>query len=46
MIEVRQERGKMNGTWRIGTTGEDVFNWWMEYDIVPGQIAFEELEEV
>lgn len=46
MIEVRKERGKMNGTWRIGTTGEDVFNWWMEYDIVPGQIAFEELEEV
>ena len=46
MIEVRKERGKMNGTWRIGTTGEDVFNWWMEYDIVLGQIAFEELEEV
>lgn len=44
MIEVRKERGKMNGTWRIGNTGEDVFNWWMEYDIVPGQITFEELE--
>ena len=46
MLEVRKERGKMNGTWRIETTGEDVFNWWMEYDIVPGQIAFEGLEEV
>lgn len=45
MLEVRKERGKMNGTCRIGTTGEDVFNWWMEYDIVPGQIAFEELED-
>ena len=42
----QHERGKMNGPWRIGTTGEDVFNWWMEYDIVPGQIKFEELEEV
>lgn len=46
MLDVRKERGKINGTWRIGTTGEDVFNWWMEYDIVPGQIAFEELEDV
>ena len=46
MLEVIKERGKMNGTWGIETTGEDVFNWWMEYDIVPGQIAFEELEEV
>lgn len=46
MLDVRKERGKMNGTWRIETTGEDVFNWWMEYDIVPGQITFEELEEV
>ena len=45
MLDVRKERGKMNGTWRIVTTGEDVFNWWMEYDIVPGQIAFEELED-
>lgn len=46
MLEVRKERGKMNGTWRIGNTGEDVFNWWMEYDIVPGQIAIGELEDV
>lgn len=49
MIKERIRRGKMEGTWRIGTTGRDVFNWWMEYDVLPGQINwfedFEELEE-
>jgi phosphoadenosine phosphosulfate reductase len=30
-------------TWQ---TPEDVFNWWMEYDVLPGQIdLFEEGEE-
>ena len=46
MLDVRKERGKITEMCGIETTGEDVFNWWMEYDIVPGQIAFEELEEV
>ena len=23
----------------------DVFNWWMEYDILPGQISFDDYEE-
>lgn len=46
MLKVREERGKMVGTWRMGTTGADVFNWWMEYDALPGQIdLFEEMEE-
>ena len=36
----------MDGSWRSGTTGRDVFNWWMEYDILPGQIdLFEEDED-
>lgn len=47
ILRVREERGKMVGTWRMGTTGLDVFNWWMEYDILPGQMdLFEENEEL
>lgn len=23
----------------------DVFNWWMEFDILPNQISFDDLEE-
>lgn len=38
MLEVRAQRGKMEGSWRMCTTGQDVFNWWMEYDILPGQL--------
>ena len=46
MLKVREERGKMLGEWRMGTTGRDVFNWWMEYDVLPGQMdLFEEGEE-
>lgn len=31
---------------KAGTTGVDIFNWWMEYDILPGQIdLFEEMED-
>lgn len=39
----RKRRGKMQGSWRMGTTGLDVFNWWMEYDILPGQMNFDEI---
>lgn len=42
MIEERYRRGKMDGSWKIGTTANDVFNWWMEYDILPGQMEMEE----
>ena len=39
MLEVREERGR-DDLWK---SGMDVFNWWMEYDILPGQIdLFEE----
>ena len=38
MLEERKRRGKLEGSWRMGATGRDVFNWWMEYDILPGQI--------
>lgn len=45
MLEERKRRGKMQGTWRMWTTGLDVFNWWMEYDILPGQMNFDDLGE-
>ena len=42
MLQERRRRNKMDGTWRMGTTANDVFNWWMEYDILPGQIGLDE----
>ena len=39
MIEERKARGLATG-WQTGT---DVFNWWMEYDILPGQMDFDEV---
>ena len=45
MLKVREARGKIDGSWRQGTRAIDVFNWWMEYDISPGQIYLDELEE-
>lgn len=44
MLKVREQRGKNVGSWRMWTTAQDVYNWWMEYDILPGQIDF--FEEV
>ena len=46
MLMERERRGKMENEWRMGKTGKDVFNWWMEYDIIPGQIdIFDFIEE-
>jgi phosphoadenosine phosphosulfate reductase len=46
MLEERKRRGKLGSEWRMGNTGTDVFNWWMEYDTLPGQIdLFEEEDE-
>lgn len=41
MLKERIKRGKSNYSW---VTGEDVFHWWMELDVLPGQILFEEYE--
>lgn len=42
LLDERAARG-MYLSWQ---TPEDVFNWWMEYDILPGQIDwFDEIEE-
>ena len=42
MLEVRKNAGKdySTGSWQSAL---DVFNWWMEYDILPGQITMEEI---
>lgn len=41
MIGGRKQRGKVADTdWGTGT---DVFNWWMEYDVLPGQMEMEEI---
>ena len=40
MLDLRVERGK---PWTHGSTPQDVYNMWMEYDILPGQMdLFEE----
>jgi phosphoadenosine phosphosulfate reductase len=44
MLEERIKRGKIDGSWRMGTTAQDVFNWWMEYDVLPGQTSLFEDE--
>lgn len=45
MLEERKRRGRLDGSWRL-TTARDVFNWWMEYDVLPGQYnLFEDYEE-
>lgn len=47
MLEERKRRNRLDGSWRMGATGRDVFNWWMEYDILPGQLDwFEDFEEL
>ena len=48
MLDVRREKNK---PFRAGgrdlqeATVDDVFNWWMEYDVLPGQLTFDDLEE-
>lgn len=44
MLEERKRRGKMEGTWNMGTTGEDVFHWWMDDGVLPGQISIDDME--
>ena len=47
MLMERERRGKLEGSWRMVGRGIDVFNWWMEYDILPGQMTIDDflLEE-
>lgn len=43
MLEERKRRGKETSTW---ATAEDVFNRWMDYDVLPGQISTEDYLEM
>ena len=45
MIEERKRRDMMKGFNRIGDTGVDVFHWWMEDGILPGQTVLPGFEE-
>ena len=45
MLEERRRRGKMNGAFRMGDTGVDVFHWWMEDGVLPGQEVLGGFEE-
>lgn len=45
MLLERQRLGKMQGTWRMGTSGMDVFHWWMEDGVLPGQTSLWEDQE-
>lgn len=45
MLEERRRRGKMEGGMRWGDNGLDIFNWWMENDVLPGQEVLEEFRE-
>ena len=45
MIEERIRRDRIQGAWRIGTTGRDIYHWWMEDGVYPGQITFEDIDE-
>ena len=44
MLEQRKQRG-MNIGWKMGETGVDVFHWWMEDGILPGQTVLPGFEE-
>ena len=44
MLDERRRRGKMDGSWRMCTTGMDVFHWWIDDGILPGQMEFGEYE--
>ena len=44
MIEERKRRDMMKG-FTIGDTGVDIFHWWMEDGILPGQTVLPGFEE-
>lgn len=46
MLAERQRRGKSVSGTPWGETGVDVFHWWMEDGVLPGQMVFDGMEEV
>lgn len=45
MIAERERRGKIDGTWRIGTDPMEIFHWWMEDGVLPGQLVMDEFDD-
>lgn len=43
MLKERERKGLTQGDWNTETTGEDVFHWWMEDGVIPGQIELDDL---
>ena len=46
MILERERRGKMENGMRWGNNGVDVFHWWMEDGVIPGQEVLDGFEEI
>lgn len=46
MLEARRAKGKDKGDFRWGTTGVDVFHWWMEDGVLPGQEVLNGFKEI
>lgn len=44
MLEERRRCGKIDGSWRAGFTGQDIFHWWMKDGVLPGQMEFSDLD--
>lgn len=38
MLKARKERGMLDGDWRMGYTAIDVYHWWINDGVLPGQI--------
>ena len=45
MIREREKRGKLDGTWRMGTDPTEIFHWWMQDGVLPGQFVMEEFDD-
>lgn len=43
MLEERKRRGKTKGT-VLWNSAEDVFHWWMEDGVLPGQVSIDDME--
>lgn len=46
MLDERRRRGKLTASWGAGTTGTDIYHWWMNDGILPGQLSFDDLTEL
>ena len=47
MLEERKRKGRNHGIWDDGTmSAEDVFRWWMEDGVLPGQLTLEDFAEL